>query len=534
MQLRHALGIIQRRLWVVGLTLLVIVGGTYLVSIGLTPTYEASATLLVGQGLPTPGEEYASSVTAERSTKTYAAVMKSAVVLDAVADSLGPGLSRSQLDDMISVIPITNTQLLKVTVADANPTRAAAIANRVAEVFIQQNEALRRGRFDSAQQEVEQRLASVDADITKTQVQIAYLTDPKDPEGKNLPEFVRAELSKLESSLARLQLEYAQLLKERGDLYLASTKYATDVVLSSRAEVPLSPTKPNIPLNTLVAVVIGLGCSLGFAFFLETMDDTIKSADDITRLLGLTPLATILRLPGPRDQDKLVTAHRLNSYFSEAYRMLRTNLQFSQVDRPVKTLVVTSPAPLEGKSLTVANLGIVMAQAGSSVILVDSDLRKPSLHEIFDLPNEVGLTSALMADGSSVDGSLQNTEVANLRVLPSGPTPPNPSELLGSKRMRSLIPALADKADIVIFDSPPILAVADGAVLAGQVDGVLMVLEAGATPVGIALRGKEELSTAGARVIGVVLNKLKASRSRGYYYHYYSDGKRKRGRPHRS
>ena len=165
-----------------------------------------------------------------------------------------------------------------------------------------------------------------------------------------------------------------------------------------------------------------------------------------------------------------------------------------------------------------------------------NDLRHPVLHRLLGLPNEVGLTSMLLANGTNMDGCLQNTQVENLRVLTSGSLPPNPSELLGSQRMRTLLQNLKGQADVVLIDSPPTLAVTDSAVIASQVDGVVMVLQAGATRREAALRAKEEICRTGGKLIGVALNKLKASRSSGYYYYhyYYSDGKRKRRRSKRS
>jgi capsular exopolysaccharide synthesis family protein len=224
----------------------------------------------------------------------------------------------------------------------------------------------------------------------------------------------------------------------------------------------------------------------------------------------------------------------------EAYRALRTNIRFSSPDRPVKTLMVTSPLASEGKTTTAANLGAVFARAGATTIIVDADLRKPRQHKIFQVDNRAGLTTALVSDvPSQMNGNLKESGVPNLRLLASGPRPPNPSELLSSERMNALMEHLRGEADVVIFDTPPCLAVSDPAVLASRVDGVLLVLQAGKSRREAAVRAKEALEQVGAKILGVVLTKIPARKGRyGYYYYYYpsyySDedkpGKKKRRR----
>jgi protein-tyrosine kinase len=194
--------------------------------------------------------------------------------------------------------------------------------------------------------------------------------------------------------------------------------------------------------------------------------------------------------------------------------------------------VVTSPNPVEGKSTTVANLGVVMAQAGKRVILIDADMRRPVLHRIFDVDNSRGLTDVLLSTELKLDGHLQPTGVENLRLLNTGPLPPNPSELLGSQRMAALIERLKEEADVILFDSPPSLAVADASVLATQTDGVLLVTDAGRTRRAMAKESVERFHKVGANLLGVVLNRLKAGRGGYYYYYYYyyRDGQKHRRR----
>jgi capsular exopolysaccharide synthesis family protein len=200
---------------------------------------------------------------------------------------------------------------------------------------------------------------------------------------------------------------------------------------------------------------------------------------------------------------------------SEAYRTLRTNIQFSSLDRPLQTLLVTSTAPDEGKSTTLANLAVTMAQAEQRVILVDCDLRRPTLHTLFGLSNDVGLTSMILSQEEAPP--LQETGVPGLSLLASGPLPPRPADILGSRRMEAVIARLRAEADIVLFDTPPVVAVTDAAVLATKVDGVLLVFQAGKTSRDRARRARQMLEKVKANIIGVVLNNAAVEQGYGYY-----------------
>jgi capsular exopolysaccharide synthesis family protein len=216
--------------------------------------------------------------------------------------------------------------------------------------------------------------------------------------------------------------------------------------------------------------------------------------------------------------DSLITVTTPRSPVSEAYRTLRTNLEFSSLDRPLKTMVVTSPGPEEGKSTTLANLAVTLAQAEKKVVLVDCDLRRPTQHEIFGVQNGAGLTTMVVDDEAMTDPPLQETEVPRLWLLSSGPLPPNPSELLGSRRMEEIIAVLSQRADIVLFDAPPIIAVTDAAVLSSKVDGVLLVINAGGTKRDHAQKAKALLEKVNAHLVGAVMNNVKIDTSLHRYY----------------
>lgn len=212
---------------------------------------------------------------------------------------------------------------------------------------------------------------------------------------------------------------------------------------------------------------------------------------------------------------QLIALRDPRSPAAEAYRALRTNIQFSSLDRKLRTILATSTAPNEGKTTTVANLAVTIAQAEQRVILVDCDLRRPSLHTVFGLPNEEGLTTLMLHEGGRMP--VQRTEVPGLLVLTSGPTPPRPADVLGSKRMESVIESLRQHADVVLFDTPPVTAVTDAAVLATKVDGVLLVFRAGATKRDRAREARRLLDKVNANIVGVVLTDIKGEESYSYY-----------------
>ncbi|HML20433.1 MAG TPA: CpsD/CapB family tyrosine-protein kinase [Aggregatilinea sp.] len=215
---------------------------------------------------------------------------------------------------------------------------------------------------------------------------------------------------------------------------------------------------------------------------------------------------------------QLVTLTDPRTPAAEAYRALRTNLMFFSLDKPLSRLLVTSPVPGEGKSTVLANLAVTLAQGGNRTIVVDADLRKPSQHDIWHLDNQRGLTTMLIEDAEMANPAIQATSVPNLSVLTSGPLPPNPADVLGSRRMDEVIAALAERADYVLFDAPPALAVTDAALLSAKVDGVILVLRAGMSQRDHAARAKEQLERVKAPLIGTVLTNARYDAPVGSYY----------------
>jgi non-specific protein-tyrosine kinase len=294
---------------------------------------------------------------------------------------------------------------------------------------------------------------------------------------------------------------------------------------------PTTPVSPRTSLNILIALVAGIGLGVGFAFLLEYLDNTVKTELDVRQRLDQNLLGPVLYKPSKKralarrdaqEEVALVTVTQPKEPVSEAYRAIRTNLLFTSTERKLRTLVVTSAIPGEGKTSTACNLAVVMAQAGNRVVLVDADFRRPQIHKVFHKSN-VGLGNLILGDLAEED-LVVRTQVPNLSVVCSGPTPPNPSELLGSIRMQGVMERLQQVADIVIFDTPPVGAVTDATVLASRTDGVVLVVERGRTDVHNITRAIDKLKSVRANLLGVVLNKIRVSEAtESYYYRYYTE-----------
>ena len=303
---------------------------------------------------------------------------------------------------------------------------------------------------------------------------------------------------------------------------------AVRIVAPAREPDANSPVSPNKPMNYTLGTLLGLFAGVGLSFLLDYLDDTIRTKDELQRITDIPLLGVIPRIEGKGGETHkkdLYAFHQPKSTVSEAYRGVRTALTMRSHGTRHRVLALTSAGPREGKSTTVINLATVLAYSSKRTLIIDADLRKPRIHKSFGLENARGLTNLIVSDGEPRD-FCQATNVPGVDVLPSGPIPPNPSELLGSDKMRDIVARLRRDYDHVIIDTPPIGAVTDAAVLGTIVDGVILVVHAGKTRSGIVQRGLEQLRYINAPVEGVILNNLQV-RGRYYpgyynYYYYYS------------
>jgi succinoglycan biosynthesis transport protein ExoP len=272
-----------------------------------------------------------------------------------------------------------------------------------------------------------------------------------------------------------------------------------------------------VPLNIIVSVVIGLLIGVGLAFFIEYLDTSVKTVDDLERYLGLSVVGVIPQKVKPLIQEGP------DSPNAEAYRVLRTNLQFSNKGVGGGAFAVVSAGVGEGKSTTLFNLAYICARMGDKVLIVDSDLRRPVQHTILGVSNRIGLTNVLMRD-VPIEETIKTTAEPNLHFLPSGKLPRNAVGLLDSQRVRDLIKSLKARYDYVFFDSPPIMGVSDASIIASEVDGVLLVVQYRKFPRALSARAKRLIENVGGNIVGVVLNNINIMRDDYYYYYqsYYS------------
>ncbi len=339
------------------------------------------------------------------------------------------------------------------------------------------------------------------------------------------------DFNKLKREQDNNQRLYDVVLARLKDSELLGHQATNNVSVLDRALVPGSPVRPNRRTVVMIAIIVGLLGGIAMALFFEYLDNTIKSPDEVEKVIGLPFLGMIpsIREPGQetltdaeRGRNRDLHAHRRpKSSAAECVRSIRTNLLFSMPDRPLKRMLVTSGGPQEGKTTAATNIAITMAQNGSRTLLIDTDMRRPRIHRAFGLTNESGMSNLILGQ-MKVDECVRETIVPNLWVLPCGPVPPNPSELLHSQRFKQLCEEFDAKFDRVIFDSPPVVAVTDALIISGYVDGVVMVVKAGRTVREVAQRIKQSLQDVNARIFGVVVNGVDIERrGYGYYYYYY-------------
>jgi succinoglycan biosynthesis transport protein ExoP len=498
---------LKRWWWLIVAATLISALSSFIATRGEPPRYQASVTLMVGRSIENPNPTGTELSLTQNLTAAYADIARREPVRNATAAALGiPSLPPYQVN-----LP-PNSNLIEIVVIDTNPQLAQAVANELANQLIRQSPA---GVDDERRQAfINQQLDLLETSILDTQNEITRLKEELAQlfSARQIAD-TRATIAALQDKLTLLQSNYAELLK-------STQRGATNTIsVFSPASLP----RRAIPSNRLSLILLSAG--LGFllsvsgAYLLEYLDNTLKDADDVRATLALPTLAQVAALAFSDGEGELIAARGSPSPALEAYRTLRVNLQFASVDRPLRSILVTSPSPLEGKSLTAANLSVVLAQAGQRVILLDADLHRPRVHDLFGLSNNFGVSNALIQAYANLEDLLQESGVPGLRILTSGPLPPNASSLADSTRMRALLGELLAYADVMVIDTPPVGALADALILATQVDGVLLVVDSGRTRRDLAKRAVESLRQVNAPLLGVLLNRVKTP-AMSYYYGY--------------
>ncbi|MGI6376311.1 MAG: polysaccharide biosynthesis tyrosine autokinase [Anaerolineae bacterium] len=479
--------------------------------------YQATTTVIVGQTLQMANPSGADIYISQQLAQTYALMVTRQPILQGAAASLG--LDFVPNAGNVTTRQVAGTQLLEISVRDVEPARAAALADAIAQELVAQTSTLE-GEEGQRQAFVAEQLADLEANIDATRTEIAAEQARLDAanSARAIQEY-RANIAALQQKLVSYQSNYASLLltAQGGSNYVSVVEPAT---------VPRRPVSPNVPQTVAVSAGLGLLLAIVGAVVLELLSDDIEDAEEAQRVTGLQLLASIWKLPANGHGEGLVTVRSPGSPSVEPFRVLRINVQYSSVDAPLRTVLVTSPGPSEGKSTILSNLAVVYAEAGQRVVIADTDLRRPVQHVIFGLKNDRGLSDLVRDRELALADCLQPGPVENLRVLCAGAVPPNPTQVLASQRMQEVLTALRAETDVLLLDSAPVLAAADASLLSTHVDGVILVADAGRTRRSMAKQAVEELHRAQANLVGLVLNRVVPRRSGSYYYYhrYYGQG----------
>lgn len=471
----------------------------FMASNAMARSYASGSRLLVGQALKASNPDVNLFQSATDLAETYAVIGESRQLLEKVKTSLKLDVPVETLISQVSVRPVDGQPMIDIQATAGSPEDAAAIANAVADQLIAIAPAIGAGGEPDpafAQQDLKDTAEQITQ--TRDELQSLLAIPARTPEQQT-------RLDVLESRLVSLRATYAALLQN------ATTVAANRVSVIDPAVPPLEASSPRVVLNTVLAGILGILLAIGVVYLLEHIDDRMKSAEHVETVTGVPNLGTVLRMPGPVDREpfyRMATLLYPRSPAAEAFRTIRTNIEFASIDKPFRTIVVTSAAPGEGKTVTASNLAVAFAQSGRRTILVDADLRRPGVHDMFSQTNGAGLTDLVHSDTIRVEDVLRPTDNPNLWVVTAGIVPPNPAELLGSGRMEVILERLRDSAEIIVFDTAPVGAVTDAAILAAKSDATLLVVQPFHTTERVVRRGREALAKVNARVIGTVLNNV--------------------------
>ena len=518
-------------------TVLIVTIGSFL----MKPIYRATATLLIDIESATV---FTSSDSVALGTPNYYAykeyfqsqkeMVKSRGIVKQVFNDLNLKEAKAyrKSDDpikkflkTINVEAVRDTRLLLLHVDNQEPKLAADIANRIASIYVMRNLA-----YITKSEE----LNLLKNEYLKLQDKLSEYT--KIYKHKH-PKMIRLK-QKIEQMATRIKKE-----KERAGVYILDEDQtltvssedsasiltglkANNISIQDSAEIPLRPIKPKKRLNILLSLIVGLFGGVGLAFLFEYMEDVVNSVEDIRRTVKWPILGSI---PHIMNKDDKLTEFQKDLFVhlnprdpaSEAYRAIRTSILFSFTDEhPITSIVITSPGPQEGKTTTLCNLGIALAQSQKRVLLVDADMRKPRLHAVFKIKNETGLSNFLSGQ-TKLNDIIKNTDIDNISLVTAGPFPPNPSELLESHKLKDFINDCKKDFDFIIFDSPPIAVVTDATIISRAADGVVVVTESSKTIRGGLLKVDQALTEARARIIGALLNNVAIVGNDYHYYHAY-------------
>lgn len=496
--------VVVRRKWLVVIGVVSVVAGALVLSSVQDPIYRAESQMLVQnrgtESLFGTGQTVVNSTAA---LATEVKVVESPIIANRVVENLGitgpiPPATGSQ---------IGQTNVLAVSVRSQDPETARQLADAYVQAYIDIRREQAVNDLLAAGTELSEKIREIEQQIAVLDEQIAD-TDPDDT-------VAIARLQTQRQALISQQLLY----KERLDQLQVDAALKTGGAQSIRqATLPTDPVEPTTSRSLALALVIGLLLGLGAAFLADYTDDSIRSVAEMERMTALPVLSVVPTDPPP--DNRPISVSRPNDFAVETYRTLRTNVTFMGVDKPLRVVQITSPLASEGKTTTATNLAVVLAQAGDRVLLVDADLRKPRVHDVFGVDGSRGLTNVLMGERTD---TLIHAIDENLSLLAAGEVPPNPSEMLSSRRLADVLQELAGEYDWVVVDSAPLLPVSDSVALSRSVDGTIVVTQAGRTTRRQLMSSVDQLQQVSASIVGLVFNQVSTKR-RGYGYGGYGYG----------
>ncbi len=521
----------------------VIVGiGAFIGSKLMKPLYQSTALVqVVIRSSNNNQSDYTNLMASDQLVQTEATLATSDPVLREVASHY-PDLTAIQLAKEVSSTTKLNTQLFQIDVVDPSPARAASLANDIATTLIKQQQQMTQQSNAQAQQQIQQNVDLTSQQINATTAKISALQ----AKGGN-----QGQIALLQSQLSGLQQRYSQWQTSLAQLELVQAQGGNPLQVAQQAQPASSPVQPRVLLNTGGGFLVGLLLGMLLAVLFEQLDTRVRTPDVLSGLLNWPVLATI-RLAKSVNREDVINPDGRDSN-AEAYRILRTNIGFASIDKPLHSLMVTSAQPRDGKSVIAANLAIFMARAGKQTLLIDADLRRPTQHTLFNLSADgMGLSNAVLALSSmgmnvsktpsnsllhrpdfqpldpvaasrlSLGPFVHTVGIPNLWVMPTGPLPPNPPELLDSKAMQHFLTVIAScGVEVVIFDAPPILGLSDASILASKVDGALAVIDITRATRNKLKLLKGALAQTNVNVLGCVANKYRGSRNDSAYTSYY-------------
>jgi capsular exopolysaccharide synthesis family protein len=510
MELQLLLEILRRRAIVIIITTLLTVAVVVAAILLLTPTYRASATVRVIQDVGVL-ELNIRETYGERLMNTYSRILTGWPVLEEAAERVGSSLSTGQLREKVKVEVIPDTELMKIIVEDTRPARARDLANTLADLLVEQAQSIYAGSSKSALQVVQEQLAGLENELEEDRQQLATLTASDAP---------NTQIEALKSQIQFAEDAYDRLLDRYELARLNESLRANSINVVEPASLPKRPVNALAPKDVALALIVGLFGGVGLALVLENLDTRIHGPRQLEHLTQVPLLGNLPRGTLSLDSTGQKFGRRSSLPLAEAYRLLGINLQALGEESALKTILITSAVPREGKSTVTVNLAQALAERGQTVYLVEGDMRRPNIAKTLDIEDVSPGLAGLLANGTSLNHEalewvIHPSQQPSLFVISGGATPNNPTALLASPPMEELLGYLTGRGQTILVDAPPVLGVADVSVLAPRVDGVILVVGQAHSTREQVLAALKQLKASRARIVGTVFLS-KSKRGWGY------------------